>query len=71
MGLEQQDGNLPREFALHQNYPNPFNPETWISFDLPKSVDVSVTIYNTLGQNNFFDSRKPEGIKFLNCADKY
>jgi hypothetical protein len=50
MGLEGTDGTIPREFALHQNYPNPFNPETWISFDLPKGVDVSITIYNTLGQ---------------------
>lgn len=50
MGIEGTDGTIPREFALHQNYPNPFNPETWISFDLPKSVDVSITIYNTLGQ---------------------
>lgn len=50
MGLEGTNGNIPKEFALHQNYPNPFNPETWISFDLPKGVDVSINIYNTLGQ---------------------
>lgn len=50
MGLDPLNSTLPKEFALHQNYPNPFNPETWISFDLPKAVDVSITIYNTLGQ---------------------
>jgi hypothetical protein len=41
---------LPKEFALYQNYPNPFNPETKIAFDLPARVDVSLTIYNMLGQ---------------------
>ncbi len=41
---------LPSEFALYQNYPNPFNPTTEISFDLPLSTTVELSIYNTLGQ---------------------
>jgi len=41
---------LPEKFSLHHNYPNPFNPETIISYDLPRSVNVSLIIYNTLGQ---------------------
>jgi len=45
-----EDNAIPREFALKQNYPNPFNPETWIAFDLPQAVDVTIVIYNTLGQ---------------------
>ena len=44
------DNALPKEFALKQNYPNPFNPETWIAFDLPQAVNVTIAIYNTLGQ---------------------
>jgi hypothetical protein len=36
---------------LEQNYPNPFNPETWIPYAIEKECDnVSITIYNSLGQ---------------------
>ncbi len=40
----------PSKFKLYQNYPNPFNPSTTIEYDLPKSNNVSLTIYNVLGQ---------------------
>ncbi len=36
--------------ALTGNYPNPFNPETTISFQLPSSQRVRLTVYNALGQ---------------------
>jgi hypothetical protein len=41
---------LPNRFALLQNYPNPFNPETRIEFSLPRSGEVTIEIYNVLGQ---------------------
>ena len=44
------DDVLPLTFALYQNYPNPFNPQTTIKYFLPKSSEVSLTIYNSLGQ---------------------
>jgi hypothetical protein len=44
------DPNAPRTYSLFQNMPNPFNPETHISYYLPKECQVSVTIYNLLGQ---------------------
>lgn len=43
-------GDAPEEFSLAQNYPNPFNPTTNIRFNLAKSVDVNLTVYNLLGQ---------------------
>ncbi len=41
---------LPGNFALHQNYPNPFNAETKIQYELPKASDVTIEIYDILGQ---------------------
>jgi len=51
IGVEADaDGSAPREFALYQNHPNPFNPETKLSYQLPKTCHVRLTIYNNLGQ---------------------
>jgi len=37
-------------FALNQNYPNPFNPSTAITFDIPKTSDVSLVIFDVTGK---------------------
>lgn len=41
---------LPTVFSLSQNYPNPWNPTTTIRYGLPYSSFVTLTVYNTLGQ---------------------
>jgi hypothetical protein len=41
---------LPGGITLHQNYPNPFNSTTVINFELPQATDVSLIVYNLLGQ---------------------
>jgi len=45
-----QESNLPKEITLKPNYPNPFNPSTNIRFSLPHSEQVTINVYNTLGQ---------------------
>lgn len=37
-------------FSLYQNYPNPFNPTTKIKFDIPKSSDVKLIIFDAVGR---------------------
>jgi hypothetical protein len=45
-----QDKLIPKEFFLLQNYPNPANPSSKISYGLPRNSHVTLTLYNTLGQ---------------------
>ena len=46
----EEPGITPLQFALHQNYPNPFNPETMIRFDVAEKTDLSISVYNILGE---------------------
>ena len=40
----------PDDIVLYQNYPNPFNPVTNITYKVPYTSNVKITIYNSLGQ---------------------
>lgn len=40
----------PVAYTLGQNYPNPFNPVTIVQYSLSRRVNVSLRVYNTLGQ---------------------
>ncbi|MFH1236544.1 MAG: peptidoglycan DD-metalloendopeptidase family protein [Parcubacteria group bacterium] len=46
----QETAPVPASFSLHQNYPNPFNAETVIGYELAEAGQVSIDIFNILGQ---------------------
>lgn len=55
---------LPDTYELFANYPNPFNPSTTIKYSLPRAANVSLVIYNVLGQevNTLVDGFVEPGI---------
>jgi hypothetical protein len=40
----------PEVYGLADNFPNPFNPETTIKYQLPEATDVTLEVYNVVGQ---------------------
>lgn len=48
--VEEYNNGLPKAFVLAYNYPNPFNPSTQIKFGLPEPSEVSLEVFNSMGQ---------------------
>ncbi len=48
--ISQNGDQIPHTFGLKQNYPNPFNPSTTIQYDLAKTSDVELNIYDISGK---------------------
>ncbi|MBN1407990.1 MAG: CotH kinase family protein [Calditrichaceae bacterium] len=49
--LDSQTHRLPDKIQLYQNYPNPFNSFTTISYYLFENTDVTIQVFNTIGQD--------------------
>ena len=47
---DENNQQIPSAYSLNQNYPNPFNASTQISYELPRSGEVSLRIYNIKGE---------------------
>lgn len=48
--IEARPSEVPRSAELHQNYPNPFNPATVIEYQLSKSSDVTLEVFDITGR---------------------
>jgi hypothetical protein len=64
---ENPSEDVPRKFDLRQNYPNPFNPETTIRFELPRQAEVTLRIFNLLGEEvaTLINEKMPAGMHTL------
>jgi len=54
---------LPNRYSISQNYPNPFNLSTTIRYTIPTRSQVTISIYNVMGQkvNTIVDETKSAG----------
>lgn len=61
--ISYREQTIPDEFVLFQNHPNPFNPITTIRFDLLKSGDVQLIVYDILGRKvaTLVNKKMPSG----------
>ncbi len=65
LGVSADDHTItPHDFSLSQNYPNPFNPTTQIDFTVPFTSDVTIQVFNVMGQvvRTLADSRYSGGL---------
>jgi hypothetical protein len=49
-GVQERPAGIPEAFELAQNYPNPFNPETTIRYQLARTAQLQIAVYNVMGQ---------------------
>jgi hypothetical protein len=61
-GINQIE-EIANTYSLAQNFPNPFNPTTNISFSIPKSEFVNVSVYDITGKlvQELVNSNQPAG----------
>ncbi len=50
VGVDNNQIQQPKNYALEQNYPNPFNPSTTIKYNVAKQSNIKVVVYNITGE---------------------
>ncbi|MGB5849988.1 MAG: T9SS type A sorting domain-containing protein [Ignavibacteriaceae bacterium] len=62
------ESGMPQDYQLAQNYPNPFNPSTTIEYSLPEQADVTIKVYDVLGNELevLFSGNESAGTHSLN-----
>ena len=60
----------PTEYTLEQNYPNPFNPNTIVRFTIPEAGNVTIKLFNLLGEEiqTLLDETKDAGTYSINFS---
>jgi hypothetical protein len=48
--VKSDNSTIPERYSLSNNYPNPFNPTTTFEFGLPEKSNVTLSVFNILGQ---------------------
>jgi aminopeptidase N len=63
VGYNNREALIPVRSRLHANYPNPFNPETVIPYELSRTTDVRIDVFDIQGRRvaTLVDERKPSG----------
>jgi hypothetical protein len=63
VSVDDEENPIATSFKLEQNYPNPFNPSTVISYRLPVTSNVTLKIYDILGNEiaTLVNEKKPTG----------
>jgi hypothetical protein len=57
------EAETPEQYFIEQNYPNPFNPSTSITYKVPETANVTITLYDMLGRklSTLVNERKTAG----------
>jgi len=66
--VNDPDSSIPDKFLLSAAYPNPFNSTTTITYGLPHTGNVSLKLYDPLGQQirTLFEGNRQAGIYAFN-----